>query len=294
MMFPRFRNRHRQSKRFLTGMAAALVAASAVALGDGGVRPRQGEAPHAGRAAMALGGAAGSRTAGGPRSAEHGARAPHGGGGADSSEDRDVSEDRDAFGPNGENDVMALADYAAAVADRADDVHGDGPAGGEPGLAGAEPFQTAGADLGPGALGFGFVGGGSGGGGGSAPGGGGGYSGGGEPGGTVPTPNPDESPPTGTVPTPPAVDDGHTDPVCVLSSGCNLAPPGAPAPPQTTDFGGGGDLPGDLAGELPPRGHPGGGDAVAVPEPQTWLMLLAGFMGLGVALRARRRRAALT
>jgi hypothetical protein len=92
-----------------------------------------------------------------------------------------------------------------------------------------------------------------------------------------------------TVVTPPVTDDGGTDPACVLSDTCEPLLPDTVGPPKTHDFGGGGDPPGDFT----PPGLADLGAPSAAPEPATWAMLLVGFIGLGSALRAQRRRAAL-
>jgi hypothetical protein len=196
--------------------------------------------------------------------------------------------------PNGENGLMLLADYAAGKGPKG---HvpgaGDGPTGGDagtgpqegvPGLPGTDSFQVAendAHDSGFGVGGRGFGGGGSGGGGS----GGGGGGTGGDPGGTTSKPSPDNTPPVQTVTTPPGPGEGGDHPVCVLSSGCDLTPPGPSSPPKADEPKG--ELPG-----LPPRGDLNVGEAGAIPEPASWLMMIAGFAGLGSVLRAQRRRKA--
>ena len=111
----------------------------------------------------------------------------------------------------------------------------------------------------------------------------------GDPGGTVSKPSPEDLPPLQTVVATPDADDGGIDPACRLSETCDPFLPDTVGPPKTNDFVGDGDPPGDVT---PPK-FADLGEPVAVPEPATWLMLLVGFMGLGSALRAQRRRAAL-
>jgi len=72
----------------------------------------------------------------------------------------------------------------------------------------------------------------------------------------------------------------------VLAAGCDLTPPDTSSPPKTTDPTGDGDPP-----ILPPRGEPNLGAPGAIPEPASWLMMIAGFTGLGAVLRAQRRKA---
>jgi hypothetical protein len=91
-------------------------------------------------------------------------------------------------------------------------------------------------------------------------------------------------PPSQTVTTPPGAEDGGGDPTCELSNTCDLLPPRTFTPP-TNNF--------VAADDFPLEGGPNIGEPGPIPEPATWLMLLAGFAGLGAALRAQRRKAAL-
>jgi hypothetical protein len=87
-----------------------------------------------------------------------------------------------------------------------------------------------------------------------------------------------------TVTIPAVTDNGGDNPVCVLSSGCNLTPP----PPKTDHPAHDEDFPNPLSGGEPNLGQPG-----PIPEPASWLMMIAGFVGLGAVLRTRRRKAKL-
>jgi hypothetical protein len=321
----RTKKRRRHVKRLLPGVLATFVAASAMALGaSSGPTSHQDEAPQEIRMAMAVassGDGAGDEApadetpnaapdvgggAGGGESQNNTADAPQAppSGGGDKPDGGDLFGDPDGFLPNGENGLMLLADYAAGKSDPAGEAKGDvpgagdGPTGGEPGFgdgtgaqggdgpAGAESFQVAdnqpnnsgddgGLGFGLGGGGFGGGGGGSGGSGGSGGGGGGGFTGGGGGGGgTGSKPSPDGMPPVQTIVPPPG--DG---PICALTNSCDLPPTNTFSPPTN---------PGD--GDPPRDGPQGGPDTTPVPEPAAWLMLIVGFMGMGSALRAQRRK----
>ena len=277
MKSSRSKTRHRRNRRLLTVALWALVFSSAAVLGSG---PHQAQ-PKPVRVAMALGASGGAPHGAhlsGGGSFQTGAgvlRAPEAGGShEDSTDDRLIG---DNLGPNGENG-LAPADHGAGKPDGDKKIDAPGP----------ETFQLA---ENGGHFGGGFGGVGSGvGGGGSGGGGTGGTDGGqGDPVGAVSKPSPEELPPLQTVVTPPVTDEGGTDPACVLTDTCDPLLPDTIGPPKGADFVGDGDPPGDFT---PPRFADLGAPSAA-PEPATWLMLLAGFMGLGSALRAQRRKAAL-
>lgn len=276
MKSSRFKTRHRRNRRLLTVALWALVFSSAAVLGSDPHRAQ----PNAARVAMALGASGGAphgaHLAGGGGSFPTGAvalrapeaRGPH----EDSADDKLIG---DNLGPNGENG-LAPVEHGAGKPDGDKKIEAPGP----------ETFQLA-EDGGHFGGSFGGVGSGVGGGGGS---GGGGTEGGqGDPGGTVSKPSPEDLPPLQTLVTPPDTDEGGTDPACVLSETCDPFLPDTVGPPKTNNFGGRGNPPGDFTPpSLTDLGAPS-----AAPEPTTWLMLLVGFMGLGSALRAQRRKAAL-
>jgi hypothetical protein len=245
-----------------------------------GSRPHQAQ-PKDVRVAMALGASGGA-----PHAAHHGAgggsfqagvaalRAPEAGGShEDSADDKLIG---DNLGPNGENG-LAPVEHGAGKPEGDQKIEAPGPG----------TFQLAenGGHFGGG---FGGVGSGGGGGGGAGGGTGGTDGGQGDPGDTGSKPNPEDLPPVQTVVTPPVTDDGATDPACVLSDTCEPLLPDTVGPPKI-NFVDDGNPPGDFT---PPKFADLGASSAA-PEPATWLMLLVGFMGLGSALRAQRRKAAL-
>jgi len=277
----------------VTGVLAILLAAIAGMLGSGTLG--LGDEPRDIRMAMAMGGSGGGAAGGtaGP-AGQIGGAAGGASGGSQPAGATPPAGTGDDFLPNGENGLMLLADYAAGKGPKG---HvpgaGDGPTGGEtgpapqdgvPGLPGTDNFQVAENDPHNGGFGVGGGGGGFGGGGGGGTGGGGTGS---DPGGTTSKPSPDDTPPVQTVTTPPGAGQGDGNPVCLLSSGCDLTPPDTSSPPKAIEPTDHGDLPG-----LPPRDL-AVGEAGAIPEPASWLMMIAGFVGLGAVLRAQRRKAEL-
>jgi collagen type III alpha len=264
----------------------------------------QGDEPQDIHVAMAMGGPGGAAAGGGQNgpSGQAGGGAPSANGAPGGSQadagaappggTGEGSGHRDDFLPNGENGLMLLADYAAGKGPKG---HvpgaGAGPTGGEadpgePGLPGTDSFQVAENDTNEGGVGIGGRG--FSGGGGGGPGGSGGGGGGDGPGGAPSKPGPGETPPALTGPTPPGAGDDGGHPPCVLATGCDLTPPDTSSPPKTNDPTGDSDFPGP-----PPRGELNAGEAGAIPEPASWLMMIAGFLGLGAVLRAERRKAGL-
>lgn len=291
------RSNSKQTRRLAGGIAAAVAAVVALAFTSGVLHNHA----HAGTATGALGsaddglaangswtskpagggggGAGGTGPSGGGSQPETG-EAPHGPYGPGEGYDRSSHD----FMPNGEDGLMSLLDYIQAQA-----VGDNNPnQGGKPGPDGDSGFGTEGDGFTPTGDGdSGFHGGGGGGGSG---GGGGGGSGGGA------------TPPTGG-PTTPVLAPGPVSGVCV-GAVCIDPPIGGPAVLTPTSFGPtdpgpgpGGPFtpPGGGLEPPPPGGGPGGGPTGGhggdVPEPATWLMLLAGFAALGSALRAERCRA---
>jgi hypothetical protein len=251
------------------------------------------------------------------------------GGGAFGPGDNNDS-DGPGFMPNGEDGLMTLASFAqkgGAGGDGGKDgvsggeAAGDGGGigfGGPPGDGGLPAEGTQVASNGPG--GFGLPGGGGDGGGiGGFPGGAGGGGGGGGVGGQTPPVIPPGGSPDDTCPTSPLA--------CAFPPGPagNPGDPGLPGgrvdPPEGGPVGGLGDPPsffgpvdgGPTGGGGPTDfGPPGGGGptgggdppkdpvtqtggdhtvGVGVPEPASWLTMILGFVGLGQALRTRRRAA---
>jgi hypothetical protein len=274
MTTQRSNKRHVAAKRLMLGVAVALIAGAAFAPG---LKPHHGSSQGA-RAAMAVGGPGGALAGG--------ATGPSGQGGAALLRAPQAHDDGAAS--KGESGLKLLVDD---VAGNGSGPKGAAPGGGtspdpkgvEPGL--PESFQVAENDTHPG--GFGVGGGGGFGGGGGAGGSGGGGTGG-DPGGTTSKPSPDDAPPVQPVVTLPDVDHGGDGPVCALSTGCDLTAPKGPTPPKADNHEDGGDLP-----RLPPGGEPKTIEAGAIPEPASWLMMIAGFAALGATLRVRRRKAEL-
>jgi hypothetical protein len=277
MKSSRFKTRHKRNRRLLTVALWALVFSSAAVLGSG---PHQAQ-PKAIHMAMALGASGGA-----PHGAHAGGggegsfltaaavlRAPEAGGSHDDSADDKLIGDN--LGPDGENG-LAPVEHGAGKPDGDKKIEAPGP----------ETFQFAESG---GHFGGGYRGVGSGGGvGGGGTGGAGGTEvGQGDHGSSKPSP--EDLPPLQTLVAPPHTDDGATDPACVLSNTCEQFLPDTVGPRKGNDFVGDGDHPGDFT----PPGLTNLGAPSAAPEPATWLMLLVGFMGLGSALRAQRRRAAL-
>ena len=257
----------------MQGVAVALIAGAAFAPG---LKPQHGSGAGQGaHAAMALGGAG---SGAGP-----GVAGPSGQGGAASLGASQAHEDTALS--KSENGLKLLVDD---VAGKASGSKSAGPGGGtspdpkdaEPGLTGS--FQVAENDRHAGGFGVGGGGGGVP----SGPGGGSGGGGtGGDPGGATSKPSPDDAAPVQPAATLPDVGHGGDGPVCVLSSGCDLTAPKGPTPPKAEDHRDDGDLP-----RLPPGDQLKVSEAGPIPEPASWLMMIAGFAALGATLRVRRRK----
>ncbi|WP_309605191.1 PEPxxWA-CTERM sorting domain-containing protein [Phenylobacterium sp.] len=297
------RSNSKQTRRLAGGVAAAMAALAALAFtsgvlhnraqagtsagGPGGGSADGGPAAEGGPTSKPPGGGGSGGGSGGAGSSGAGSlpqtgEAPHGPYGPGEGYDRSSHD----VMPNGEDGLMSLVDYVQALAAGDNNPNQGGKPGpdGDLGLATEPDGFTAGAE------GTGGVP--SGGGGGGSGGGGGGGSGGGSGGG----PTPPSGGPTG-----PITDPGPVGGVCVGAL-CIDPPAGGPPVLTPTSFGPtapgpGGPFtpPGGGFEPLPVGGGPGDGPAGShaggVPEPATWLMLLAGFAALGSALRAQPRRA---
>jgi hypothetical protein len=290
------RSRSRHAKRILAALVASLLAVGALDVATGGQDHRHHDTARVGKPSGRH--AAHRRGATPIETAQNGGVADYsGGGGSGGSQDVNnglpkaygPGDDQDsvagAFMPNGEDGLMALADYIQSQGTNGIDntgstpgvppIGGDGATGGIGGTGdpegGVDPTQDPTGPTG----GFGGAGGGGGGAGGTGGGAGGGGAGGGG------------TPPTGDPSNPLTPGDGGGDgdgPVCVISAieTCGHA---------STD---GGDPP--ITSKPPIESPPGGNGPQAVtapgpvPEPAVWLMMVLGFGAAGSALRTQRRK----
>lgn len=83
----------------------------------------------------------------------------------------------------------------------------------------------------------------------------------------------------------PFIGGGSNLPGAIVTPGI-FTPPGGGGTPGTGGGGGGGDTPGTVTPVTP------GTPVASVPEPATWLTMIAGFGLIGAILRSRRRKAA--
>ena len=95
---------------------------------------------------------------------------------------------------------------------------------------------------------------------------------------------------------PPASDDFTFSPLAEPAPPMALAAPSEAVPEEFLPIGGGGFTPGAPGGGITPGGGGGGGGGgnnpppPAVPEPETWALMLLGFAAVGGAMRRQSRK----